>query len=269
LSERACGRQRTNLIMSADVVSLFANEGLNEGALSRAAFETKLRELTRANYYDRHPFHHLLHSGELSKVQVQAWALNRYCFQTSVPRKDAILISRSTDREFRREWTLRLLDHDGFGADEGGIARWLRLTDGLGLDRARVVAMSEALPKTHAIVDSYLEFSRTAPFVAAVATTLTELFSPQLHRERLTGMLASYPFVDAATLTYFKKRLTHAPRDASFALDYVLTHATDAGSQAACCEAVTFKCAMLSDLLDALHDAYVKGTPPAGAFGAR
>jgi pyrroloquinoline-quinone synthase len=252
--------------MAADIVPLFANNGAHGSALSRAAFEAKLRELTRENYYDRHPFHQLLHSGALSKGQVQAWALNRYYFQASVPRKDAILISRSEDRDFRREWTLRLLDHDGYGADEGGIARWLRLTDGLGLNRVDVASTALVLPKTKEVVEGYMNFSRQEVFVAVVATTLTELFSPQLHKERLSGMLASYPFIDGATLTYFKKRLTHAPRDASFALDYVLAHATSTEAQNACFAAVRYKCAMLWQLLDALNEAYVEGAPPEGAF---
>lgn len=238
----------------------------SDGLLSRADFEAKLRQVTAGNYYDKHPFHGLLHGGFLTKGRVQAWALNRYCFQTSVPRKDAILISRSDDREFRREWTLRLLDHDGFGADEGGIARWLRLTDGLGLERAYVTSMAGALPQTRAAVESYLEFSRVQPFEAVVATTLTELFSPRLHKERLAGMLSSYDFIDGATLTYFKQRLTHAPRDASFALEYVASHAQTRVAQEACIAAVEFKCAMLWSLLDALHEAYVLGQIPDGAF---
>ena len=234
--------------------------------MPRAVFEAQLRQVTEDNYYDKHPFHRLLHSGALSKGQVQAWALNRYCFQTSVPRKDAILISRSLDRDFRREWTLRLLDHDGFGADEGGIARWLRLTDGLGLDRTYVTSMSGVLPQTLAAIESYMEFSREQQFEAVVATTLTELFSPRLHKERLSGMLSSYDFIDSATLTYFKQRLTHAPRDASFALEYVANHAHTRAAQNACIAAVQFKCNMLWSLLDAVHEAYVLGRTPAGAF---
>lgn len=240
--------------------------GTPDAPMDRAGFEAQLRRVTEDNYYDKHPFHGLLHSGALSKGQVQAWALNRYCFQASVPRKDAILISRSADREFRREWTLRLLDHDGFGSDEGGIARWLRLTGGLGLDQAYVMAMAGALPATLSVIESYMDFSRTQPFVAVVATTLTELFSPKLHKERLSGMLSSYDFIDSATLTYFKQRLTHAPRDASFALEYVVSNATSLDAQNACIEAVHFKCKVLWALLDAVHEAYVLGRIPEGAF---
>ncbi len=253
------GEQRTSGLSAGSGAALLRQR-------DRADFEAELRRVAAEGYYDKHPFHGLLHGGTLDRGQVQAWALNRYCFQANVPRKDAILISRSTDREFRREWTLRLLDHDGFGNDEGGISRWLRLTDGLGLDRSFVMSQQGALPETLSIIESYLEFSRTQPHTAVVATTLTELFSPKLHRERLSGMLASYDFIDSATLTYFKQRLTHAPRDASFALEYVLANAATRAAQDECVAAVRFKCEMLWSLLDEVHDAYVLGQIPDGAF---
>ena len=221
--------------------------------LGRAEFEAELRRLTEEGYYDKHPFHVRLHAGRLKREDVSTWALNRYYFQNVVPRKDAILISRSDCRVFRREWTLRLLDHDGFGKDEGGLERWLKLTDGLGLERETVTSMRDVLPETKAIIETYLDFAREKPFAAVVATTLTELFAPKLHRERLAAMLAAYDFIDVETLSYFKKRLTHAPRDASFALEYVLDHAITADDQEACFEAVRFKCRMLWSLLDVLE----------------
>lgn len=221
--------------------------------LTRADFEAALRQLTADGYYDKHPFHVRLHSGRLKREDLCAWALNRYYFQNAVPRKDAILISRAECRDFRREWTLRLLDHDGFGKDEGGLERWLKLTDGLGLDRERVTSMADVLPETKAIIESYLDYARVKPFTAVVATTLTELFAPKLHRDRMAAMLAAYDFIDAETLSYFKKRLTHAPRDASFALDYVLDHATSRADQETCFDGVRFKCRMLWSLLDVLE----------------
>jgi pyrroloquinoline-quinone synthase len=237
-----------------------------QAARHSSAFEAELRRTAEEFYHDKHPFHALLHGGALNKGQVQAWALNRYCFQVSVPQKDALLIARSSDPGFRREWTLRLLDHDGYGEDEGGIARWLKLTDGLGLDRDYVRSMSGALPATRFAIDAYLRFAREQQFTAVMATTLTELFSAKLHRERMARMLSCYDFVDRETLTYFRQRLTHAPRDASFALEYVLSHANSHEEQQACLEAVRFKCAVLWTLLDVLHFAYVEGNPPPGAF---
>lgn len=235
-------------------------------ARSSSAFEAELRKTAEDYYHDKHPFHGLLHSGALNRGQVQAWALNRYCFQVSVPQKDALLIARVSDPDLRREWTLRLLDHDGYGEDEGGIARWLKLTDGLGLDRTYVKSMSGVLPATRFAIDAYLRFAHEQPIAAVMATTLTELFSGKLHRERLAGMLSCYDFVDRDTLTYFRQRLTHAPRDASFALEFVLSHALTLEEQQACLAAVRFKCAVLWTLLDVLHFAYVEGHPPPGAF---
>jgi len=121
---------------------------------SVADFEAAIRAVGAERYHDKHPFHHMLHGGQLKKPQVQAWALNRYCYQSAVPRKDAALVSRLYDRELRREWIHRLLDHDGYGEEPGGIERWLILTDGLGLDRDYVISMRGALPAIRAIGSS-------------------------------------------------------------------------------------------------------------------
>jgi len=240
----------------------------NEQPLSPAEFEAQIRAVGPERYHDLHPFHHMLHGGKLNKGQVQAWALNRYCYQSAVPRKDAALISRSHDREFRREWTHRILDHDGLLPDEqGGIERWLVLTDGLGLDREYVISRRGALPATVFAVESYVTFVREQPFVTAVASSLTELFAPKIHKERISGMLENYPtFIDDKVMAYFKRRLTQAPRDADFALQYVLKNARTRDEQEACVEAVRFKCNVLWVQLDALYNAYVAGNIPPGAF---
>jgi len=236
-------------------------------AMSPAAFEAAIREVGRQRYHDAHPFHKLLHGGRLSKSQVQAWALNRYCYQAAVPRKDAALISRVNEPDLRREWVRRLLDHDGSGEDEGGIERWLRLTDGLGLDRQYVRSMRGALPATRFAVDAYVRFVSERSLTEAVASSLTELFAPAIHEERIAGMLEHYRFIDESVLTYFRRRLSQANRDAEFALDYVKREAKTAEMRAACVEAVRFKCDVLWAQLDALHHAYVApGLPPPGAF---
>jgi pyrroloquinoline-quinone synthase len=235
--------------------------------LSPAAFEAAIRDVGREGYHDAHPFHRLLHGGRLDKPQVQAWALNRYCYQAAVPRKDAALISRTDDRALRREWSHRLQDHDGTGDDEGGIERWLRLTTGLGLDRDLVVSMRGALPATRFAVEAYVRFVRERSLVEAVASCLTELFAPAIHEERIAGMLKHYSFIDEGVLVYFQRRVSQANRDAEFALDYVKRTAATAEMQSACVEAVRFKCNVLWAQLDALHHAYVTpGLPPPGAF---
>ena len=238
-----------------------------EPPMSVADFEAAIRAVGPERYHDLHLFHHMLHGGKLNKGQVQAWALNRYCYQAAVPRKDAAFISRIHDRELRREWLHRVLDHDGNPPDEvGGIERWLILTDGLGLDREYVISRRGALAATVFAVESYVTYVREQPLVVACASSLTELFAPKIHKERISGMLEGYDFIDDKVLAYFKRRLTQAPRDSDFALQYVLKNAKTRDEQEACVEAVRFKCNVLWVQLDALYNAYVAGNIPPGAF---
>jgi len=209
----------------------------------------------------------LLHGGKCTKGQVQAWALNRYYYQASIPLKDASLIARCDDSALRREWRSRLVDHDGAAEGEGGIARWLKLTDGVGLDRNDVVALRGILPATRFAVDAYVAFVRDKTLLEAVASSLTELFSPTIIGERVAGMLANYDFVSRETLAYFDKRPPQAARDADFALGYVKRHAVTPTGQQAVLAALEFKCDVLWAMLDALYHAYVapRHVPP-GAF---
>jgi coenzyme PQQ biosynthesis protein C len=198
---------------------------------------------------------------------VQAWALNRYYYQAMIPVKDASLIARCDDSALRREWRSRLVDHDGVEDGDGGIARWLRLTDGLGLDRDYVTSLRGLLPATRFAVEAYVHFVREKTLLEAVASSLTELFSPVIISERMDGMLKSYPFVTSETLAYFSKRPPQAQRDSDFALDYVKRNAKTPGEQQMVLAALTFKCDVLWAQLDALYSAYVapKHVPP-GAF---
>ncbi len=234
--------------------------------LSRDEFEAAIRAVGAERYHDKHPFHKMLHGGELNKGQVQAWALNRYCYQAAVPRKDAALMSRVHNRDLRREWMHRVVDHDGLGEEPGGIERWLVLTDGLGLDRNDVQSMRLALPATKFAVEAYVRFVREEPLVVAVASSLTELFAPKIHKERISGMLENYDFIDDTVMAYFRRRLNQAPRDADFALEYIKQHALTRREQDACIAAVEFKCNVLWVQLDALRHAYVDGHIPPGAF---
>jgi coenzyme PQQ biosynthesis protein C len=232
-----------------------------------AEFENEIRSVGPTRYHDLHPFHKLLHGGKLNKGQVSAWALNRYCYQEAIPRKDAAFMSRTHDRELRREWIHRIQDHDGTPPEEhGGIERWLKLTDCLGLDRDYVTSMQGALPATRFAVEAYVRFVVEQPLVVAAASSLTELFAPSIHRERIAGMLANYDFVNDDVMAYFKRRLSQAPRDATFALEYVKRNAATRELQEACVAAVRFKCDVLWAQLDALHNAYVVGLIPPGAY---
>jgi pyrroloquinoline-quinone synthase len=228
--------------------------------------EAVLRQIGATRYHNLHPFHRLLHGGQLNKGQVQAWALNRYYYQSTIPLKDAVVISRFRDRAIRLEWRHRIEDHDGDVGSEGGIERWLKLTEGLGLDNAYVESAEGILPATRFAVEAYVHFVRDKTPLEAIASSLTELFAPHLHEERISGMLAHYPFVNPDIMSYFRRRLTQAPRDADFALHYVRTHATTPAERAAVCNALLFKTNVLWVQLDALYHAYVEGHVPPGAF---
>ena len=235
--------------------------------LTPEALEARLREVGAQRYHNRHPFHRLLHSGKCSKGQVQAWALNRYYYQAMIPLKDGSLIGRCEDPALRREWRKRLEDHDGDDTRPGGIERWLKLTDGLGLDRDDVVSTRLLLPATRFAVQAYVHFVRERSLLEAVASCLTEMFSPQIISERMAGMLANYDYITPDILAYFQKRPPQAQRDATFALNWVTRHARTAEQQQTVIDTLAFKCDVLWSMLDALHHAYVSpGLIPPGAF---
>jgi coenzyme PQQ biosynthesis protein C len=229
--------------------------------------EAALRAIGAERYHNRHPFHALLHGGRLNKRQVQAWALNRYYYQSIIPLKDAAILSRMTDRDMRRSWRQRIIDHDGDASYDGGIERWLHLTGVLGFERAYVTSGAGLLPGTRFAVEAYLHFVREKSLLEAIASSLTELFAPTIISERVSGMLANYDFVNREALSYFDKRLSQAPRDANFAIEYVKREARLPHQQQAVLRALEFKCNVLWAQLDALYHAYVApGHVPPGAF---
>lgn len=235
--------------------------------LSSAELEEVLREVGAARYHNRHPFHHQMTSGALTKGQMQAWALNRYSYQSVIPRKDAAIIMRSDDPEFRAEWRKRIEDHDGSDGWNGGIARWLKLATGLGLDADMVKSEKLVLPATRFAVGAYLSYCTNRTMLEAVASSLTELFSPVIITERVPAMLAKYDYVTKDILAYFDKRPALASRDSDFALAYVMKHADTPEKQQAVVDSLVFKCDVLWAMLDALAYAYgEKGNIPPGAF---
>lgn len=235
--------------------------------LSPDELHRRLLTIGERRYHDKHPFHIRLHSGACTKGEVQAWALNRFYYQARIPEKDASLIARMHDSALRRAWRQRLVDHDGSEVGEGGIERWLRLTQALGLSREDVLAHRGVLPGTVFAVDAYVNFVSRRSLLEAIASSLTELFSPRIIQERVEGMLAHYDFVDAESLSYFTARPDQARRDVETALGYVLEHARTPDEQQAVVAALEFKCDVLWSMLDALHHAYVEpGHAPPGAF---
>jgi coenzyme PQQ biosynthesis protein C len=235
--------------------------------LSPEELEAELRAIGDARYHNKHPFHKLMNSGGLTQDQLKAWALNRYYYQAMIPVKDSVILSRMENADLRRAWRQRIIDHDGDSDDTGGIARWIALTDGLGLARDYVVSGKGILPGTRFAVDAYVNFVRVKPMLEAIASSLTEMFSPATIGERVPAMLVHYDFLNPKILAYFDKRLTQAPRDADFALDYAKKNARTPEQQQAVCDALRFKCDVLWAQLDALHHAYVTpGLPPPGAW---
>ena len=217
-------------------------------------------------YHHRHPFHLLMHEGKLTRGQLQAWALNRYYYQSRIPIKDAIILSRSEDPDFRRAWRKRLVDHDGDRPGDGGIARWLLLAEATGLDRERVSTGREILPGTRYAVDAYLHLVRHGSLLEAAASSLTELFSKRLITLRVDRLRQHYAWLEPG-LSYFQARLTQAPEDAAFTLDWVTREAVTRAQQEQVIGALRQKCDILWAQLDALYYAYVQpGWPPPGAF---
>jgi len=234
---------------------------------SPEALEKCLRQIGAERYHDQHPFHALMRDGKLDKGQIQAWAVNRYYYQSRIPIKDSALMSRIIDADMRRVWSQRVVDHDGTREGQGGIYKWIHLCERLGLERDYILSEEGVLPATRFAVDAYVNFVRERSLLEAIASSLTELFSPTIIAERASGMLAQYGFIDEDTLSYFKARLTQAPRDADFALDYVKTNATTPELRDAVRAALVFKTDVLWAQLDALYFAYVSPKlPPPNAF---
>jgi pyrroloquinoline-quinone synthase len=224
--------------------------------LSRDEFLARLRAEGETRYHDRHPFHLRMHAGELSREELQGWTLNRYYYQTRIPIKDAIILSKSDDPEFRRKWIRRIHDHDGTEQGEGGLALWLRLAQGVGLDVAEVKSCARVLPAVRFACDGYVQLVRERSLVEAVASSLTEFFSPDIMSKRLAAWEKHYPWVDPGVQEYFRTRVTRARADSGEALDFVIENARSRELQEKCLSAFITKCDVLWCLLDAVAASY-------------
>lgn len=234
---------------------------------SRKDFEARLRQIGAERYHDLHPFHDRLHGGDCTADQVRAWVLNRYYYQHTIPMKDAAFMSRVEDPALRRAWRSRIEDHDGTAEKEGGIVRWLRLAEAVGLDPHYVASRKGVLATTKFACDAYVRFVREKTLLEAVASSLTELFAPKIHANRIQGLLKNYDFADDKSLSYFKTRLKEAPKDVAFGLAWVLDHADTQEKQDAAADALVFKTDVLWSQLDALWSAYVEPARiPPGAW---
>jgi pyrroloquinoline-quinone synthase len=198
-----------------------------------------------------------MHEGKLTRRQLQEWVRNRYYYQTRIPIKDAIIVSKSEDPAFRRAWLRRIRDHDGDRDGEGGLELWLRLADGVGLDREDVRSCNGVLPGVRFACDAYVELVRSRSLVEAVASSLTEFFAPDLLASRVLAWEMHYPWVKPETLEYFRSRVPRARRDSEEAIEFVVAHATSLEAQERCVAALVRKTEILWHLLDCVHYAYV------------
>jgi pyrroloquinoline-quinone synthase len=242
------------------------NTATERHALPEPQFIAGFHAIGQERYHHQHPFHSMMHEGKLTRGQLQAWALNRYFYQGRIPMKDAAILARSEDPGFRAAWRKRIIDHDGDGANPGGIEKWLKLVEATGLPRMQAVRGEGILPATRFAVEAYINFVSTRTHLEAVASSLTELFSKQLISLRVDRLKLHYPWLTSG-LDYFSGRLTQAPEDSEFALSWVVKHARTRDEQELAYAALRAKCDILWAQLDALYCAYVNpGWPPPGAF---
>ena len=228
---------------------------MTDEAWSAEEFERRLRERGRS-YHIHHPFNVMLNTGRAEPAQIRSWVANRFYYQISIPLKDAAILSNCDDRAVRRNWVQRILDHDGYGEDPGGIESWLRLAEAAGLQRSEVESLSRVLPGVRFAVDAYVNFARRAPWPEAVCSSLTELFAPEIHKQRLAGWPEHYPWIDRAGLHYFQSRVSLARRDVEFGLALTLERFKTRAQQERALEVLQFKLDVLWQMNDAMALAY-------------
>ena len=225
-----------------------------EPPLNRDEFVKALRA-KRDLYWREHPFHTRLHQGKLGDQEIRSWVANRWSYQAALPRKDAAILANCPLPDVRRRWITRIVYQDGACEGEGGLEAWLRLAEAVGLIREEVIAEQHVAPAVRFATDAYVTFARERPWLEAVAASLTELFSPDLMRERLAAMSRHYPWIDPAGYAYFESRTSAAVSDAEVALELVLAHCRTRAEQDAAQDALAFKCDVLWALLDGIERA--------------
>ena len=228
---------------------------MSESAWSREEFEARLRGLGD-RYHIHHPFNVMLNTGKATREQIRGWVANRFYYQVNIPLKDAAILANCTDRAARRLWVQRILDHDGYGDDPGGIDSWLRLGEAVGLSRTHVESLTDVLPGVRFAVDAYVNFARRAPWQEAACSSLTELFAPQIHKQRLANWPQHYPWIQLDGLRYFQSRVSLARRDVEHGLAVTLDHFRTRPEQERALAILTFKLDVLWAMNDAMAAAY-------------
>ena len=231
---------------------------MSESFWDEATFVAKLREVGAGSYHDKHPFHVLMNGGKLSQEAIRGWVANRFYYQINIPIKDAAILSNCPLRDVRREWINRIIEHDGTQGNEGGIEAWLRLGDACGVPRTDLLDGSNVIPAVRFAVDAYVTFARTQPWPVAVASSLTELFAPDLMAKRLEAFKTHYGWVEPWGFDYFNRRLTKARTDSDCALRLTLAYCNTPELQRAAVQALVFKCDLLWAILDGIAGKYGK-----------
>ena len=218
---------------------------------SRDEFEAKLRE-SGAAYHIHHPFNRMLNDGKATREQIRGWVANRYYYQIAIPIKDACVLANCSDRDMRRQWVQRILDHDGHGDDPGGIEAWRQLALAVGLSLDELTDLRHVIPGVRFAVDAYVNFARRAPWQESMCASLTELFAPKIHKERLDTWPEHYPWIETTGLQYFRNRLAQARRDVEQALEVTLGYFTTAAMQQRALQILQFKLDILWSMNDAM-----------------
>lgn len=226
-------------------------------AWTRAGFEAQLRAKGSA-YHIHHPFNVTMNNGGCSPAQIRGWVANRFYYQINIPLKDAAILSNCPVREVRRLWVKRILDHDGNDAEPGGIEAWARLADAVGLSRDELWSLRHVTPGVRFAVDAYVNFARRAPWQEAVCSSLTEMFAPQIHRDRLATWPAHYPWIEPAGLAYFRSRIPLAQRDVEEALVITLDHFVRREQQERALDVLQFKLDVLWSMLDSIEKVFAQ-----------
>ena len=228
-----------------------------KGPLTPDELAAALRSFN-GSYYAHHPFHQLMHEGRLTKRQLQGWVANRLAYQRAIPRKDAAILSNCPEPDVRRLWLSRIIDHDGTEPGKGGIELWIRLGEAFGVPREEMEDERHVLPGVRFAAEAYVTFCKTKPWTEAVASSLTELFAPDLMRQRIAAFPKHYSWVRPEALEYFRSRVTQAPRDSEQGLHLVLTRCTTVETQRKAFEALAFKLELLWVMIDTIHHAYAE-----------
>lgn len=228
---------------------------------SKAEFEQRLRDKEKF-YHISHPFHIRMNSGELDKPAIQGWVANRFYYQTSIPVKDAAIMANCRERDVRRQWVQRIIDHDGIDGEDGGIEAWLQLGEAVGLQRDELISEQHVLPGVRFAIDAYYNFARGANWQEAACSSLTELFAPKIHQKRLDNWPDVYPWIDVKGYSYFRKRLSEARRDVEHGLQITLDYFQTRSEQERALNILQFKLDILWTMLDAMWMAYIENMPP-------